>query len=192
MRRTLLVLAAVLLAGCTVGTPGATPTDTDPGDSETVPSDTAGPDSPESPTPALGECGSPRTTDDGNARLTPKPHPSVPETLSNETAATHAAAFEESYAWNGALSDDVRSATVSVTVTNVTQIGDGYVVTLDIHAGYTERVTVDDGTPIEQAADDWYDAAYFVTDSVLRRSVTRTDSATPDARNGAVVACYGE
>ena len=171
------VIGLVVLAGCTAS-PSASPTTAGPTDASSDPATTA-------PTTVT------TVDDDGTpeATLTPKPCPDRPGTLTNETAAGYASSFEEADAWNESVAEGVRSATVRVTVTNVTESGDGYVVTLDVQASYTEIVTPDGGTPIEQVADDWYDAAYFLNGSTLRRSVARSGSVALDARNGSLVGC---
>jgi len=167
-----LVIALVVLAGCTASPSGTSPTTDASGDPATT-----------VPTTSPADDGTPGET------LTPKPCPDRPGTLTNESAADYASSFEEAYAWNESLAEDPQSITVQVLVTNVTESGDGYVVTLDVQTGYTEIITPDGGTPIEQIADDWYTAAYFVNDSTLRRSVARNATVTLDPVNGTVVGC---
>lgn len=179
MQRGVLVIVLLLLAGCQGVISQFDTTITPTPEQQT-------------PTGTLAECEEiDRTTAEGSDHLTPKPMPDWPDSLTKESIETYVVDFEKAYAWNTALSEQIESATVYVLPTNVTQIPDGFVVTLDVQAGYTERITIDNGTPIEQAADDWYVVGYYITNRSLRRSVSRSASDTLEPRNGTIVKCPG-
>jgi len=124
-------------------------------------------------------------TDDGTEELTPRAMPAPPGNDSGRAAALFARDYESSFAYNHELGDRVESIAVTLQGTSVETVGDGYHVRVHVWI----QTTVSGGNTTREA---FYDAHYFVSDRVLRRSETARHESPPDPtlrQSGLTLSC---
>ena len=151
----------------------------------------------ETPDPTATGTAEPCSTDllitaDGTEAATPAPLPERPSSFSAESAGEFAQRYELSFANNHELGDRVRDVTVELQGTSVKTVEDGYLVRIHVWT-YVDVGTATDGTAEATTRESYYDAHYFVSDSVLRRAETDRHGTLPDtdlSASGLTLACW--
>ncbi|MEA5407538.1 hypothetical protein VB773_08150 [Haloarculaceae archaeon H-GB2-1] len=116
-------------------------------------------------------------TDAGTDELTPRPVPERPATLSRESVRAYAESYERAFTHNHELGRDVRAISVEILSNRVEQVRDGFSVRLSVHV--TTRASAAETPTVVAHSDVRYDAHYFVSEHVLRRTETPGDSPPP-------------
>ncbi|WP_327050754.1 hypothetical protein [Halomicrococcus gelatinilyticus] len=158
----LVLVACVLLAGCTATSPSTAPTETTSVTSAT-------------PTETTSTC----PPDEDLAR---RPLPDAPENVTRESVRSFAAAYEEASVWNRERADSTLSLGVHVSeATVVNRTGTGYVVHLEGGFSFEECL---DGSGV--AGEGIVRTNYFVNETTVVR-LESPDSRAADPRNGGTV-----
>lgn len=131
-------------------------------------------------------------TADGTADATPAPLPDEPSSFSAESVGEFTQRYERAFANNHELGERVRDVAVELQGTSVKTVEGGHLVRIHVWTRVEVGTPTDGGGEVE-TRESFYDAHYFVSESVLRRAETERHGTLPDtdlSSSGITLACW--